>query len=72
MTNYTAIANVLQGTFEQRVMTEDELLADEQNRKDAAVKKEEFEKEMAIKNELRQVILDKLGITEEEAKLLLS
>jgi len=70
MTNFIAISNVSEGTFEQRLMTDDELNQDELNREEAAAitaaQSEAADKIAAAK----AALLEKLGITEDEAKLL--
>lgn len=72
MDNLVAEANVLDGTVVHRPMTEEEIVADELNRNQT---KEKLEAEAVTKAEAaaaKAALLDKLGITEEEAKLLLS
>ena len=72
MTNFIAEANVTDGTFIQREMTAEELAADEANRAELASKQAAETEAKAEASAQRQALLEKLGITEEEAKLLLS
>jgi len=72
MNNIIAVANVLEGTVEHRLMTAEELAQDEINRNEIAIKDAAFAAEVAAKEAARAALLAKLGITEDEAKLLLS
>ena len=72
MTNFIAEANVFDGTFIQREMTAEELSADEINRAEIAAKADAEAAAKAEAAAAKAALLEKLGITEEEAKLLLS
>ena len=72
MENLVAEANVSDGTFIQRPMTAEELAADEANRAEVAAKRELEAQAAAEAVAAKAALLEKLGITEEEAKLLLS
>lgn len=68
MTNKAIVVNTETGETYERDLTEIELA-------DIAIRKEqadELDKQIAEASAKRQALLDKLGITEEEAKLLLS
>ena len=72
MSNLAAIANVSEGTFEQREMTKEELEQDAKNRAETK-KQNDLEAEAAVtKATEKAALLVKLGITDNEAKLLLS
>lgn len=72
MTNIIAVANVFEKTVEHRPMTTEELAQDEINRNESAIKDAINAAEAAAKETARAALLAKLGITEDEAKLLLS
>ena len=72
MENLIAIANVSEGTFTQRPLTDEEMAADLENQKINQKIQLAKENEKAQAQAKRQVLLEKLGITEDEAKLLLS
>lgn len=67
-----AVANVSEGTFIQRPMTEAELLQDEKDRKLAEETRQAEAQAQAEAAAAKAALLERLGITEEEAKLLLS
>ena len=72
MADLVAVANVSEGTFEHREMTPEEL---EQDAKNRAETKKQNDLEAAIeatKAAEKSALLAKLGISEDEAKLLLS
>jgi hypothetical protein len=72
MNNLVAEANVSEGTFIHREMTKEELAQDEIIRLENEKKQkaeELLQSEIAI---AKAALLEKLGITEEEAKLLFS
>lgn len=68
--NLIAVADVTNQTFEQREMSAEELASDEANRLEAAERAAKEAEELAIKTAVKAALLDKLGITEDEAKLL--
>ena len=72
MTDFVAVANVSEGTFEQRKMTAEELEQDAKNRAETK-KQNDLEASIeATKAAEKAALLAKLGISEDEAKLLLS
>ena len=71
MENLIAIANVSTGQVEHRQMNKNELAQDELDRQEIAEKMAMRQSETAAKEAARQALLDKLGITADEAKLLL-
>jgi hypothetical protein len=72
MTYLVAEANATTGEFVQRPMTDDELVKDEQKRTEAAISLQIENDEKATKAAEKAALLAKLGITDAEAKLLLS
>jgi hypothetical protein len=66
-----AEVNVSEGTFIQRPMTPEEIAIDEANRAEAASKELEKIQAANVAAASKAALLDKLGITEEEAQLLL-
>lgn len=71
MTNLVAEANVSEGTFVHRPMTEAEIERDLAFQAEVKIVVEREKIEELQKISARQALLDKLGITEEEARLLL-
>lgn len=72
VSNLAAVANVSKGTFEQREMTAEELKKDAEHRAETK-KQNDLELEtQAAKATDKAALLAKLGITDDEAKLLLS
>jgi hypothetical protein len=71
MTNLVAEANAATGEFVHRPMTDDELLKDQEKQIEAAAKAEIENSEKAAKAAEKAALLAKLGITEDEARLLL-
>lgn len=61
-------ANIETGEIIVRELTDDEILQDEKDRASAAIKAQQF----AAAEAAKAALLEKLGISEEEAKLLLS
>lgn len=72
MTNLVAEANATTGEFVHRPMTDDELAKDEEKQIEAAISLEIANAEKESKAAEKAALLAKLGITEDEAKLLLS
>ena len=71
MSNLAAIANVSEGTFEQREMTTEELEQDAKNRAETKKQKDLEAEAEATKAAEKAALLVKLGITADEAALLL-
>jgi len=71
MENLIAIVNVADGTFIQREMNEDELAQDLHNRKKNKDTTDAIKVQKAEFQAQRQIVLERLGINDEEAKLLL-
>jgi hypothetical protein len=71
MTNLVAEANVTEGTFTHREMTEAELLEDTQKQIEAAKNEKIENAEKEAKAAEKAALLAKLGITADEAALLL-
>lgn len=69
--NKKIIVNCENGEIIEREMTEEELAQQVEDEKLAAKAEAETEAEIKAKVAARQTILDRLGLTEEEAKLLL-
>ena len=72
MSNLAAVANVLEGTFEQREMTAEELKQDAIHRAETKKQNDLEAASEATKATKKAALLAKLGITDDEAKLLLS
>ena len=72
MENLIAVADVSEGTFIQRPMTEAELLQDELDRNSAEQARQIEAQAEAEAAAARAALFERLGITEEEAKLLLA
>lgn len=68
--NLIAVADVTNQTFEQREMSAEELASDEANRLEAAERAAKEAEELAIKTAAKTALLEKLGITEDEVRLL--
>ena len=64
--------DIATGEVKEIPLTESEIKAIEKLQKDAAKNRETIEAELKAKAVQRQAILDRLGITAEEARLLLS
>ena len=71
MENLIAVVNVSEGTFIQRPMTEAELLQDEKDRNSAEQARQAEAQAKAEAAAAKAALLERLGITEEEARLLL-
>jgi hypothetical protein len=71
MSNLAAVANVSEGTFEQREMTAQELEQDAIHRAETKKQNDLEEQAEATKATEKTALLAKLGITAEEAALLL-
>ena len=72
MTNEIAIANIETGEVIQRPMTKSELEKDKQNQAYFSELAENEKAEAEAKATAKAALLTQLGITEEQAKLLLS
>jgi hypothetical protein len=71
MPNLIAEADIKNNTVVHREMTEAELVKDENHRKQVAESEQAKAEAEAQKAAAKQALLDKLGITAEEAQLLL-
>jgi len=67
MSNFVVIHNAETGEIEKREFTAEEYAQYEKDKQEDAIR----EAEAAAKAAQRQALLDKLGITEDEARLLL-
>jgi hypothetical protein len=72
MDNLIAEANVELGTFEQRKPTKEEIQADKDFQAQCSVRDAQRQAEAEARTTAKAALLAQLGITEEQAKLLLS